>query len=191
MKVIQEYYVVNGVISVNHGQHKGTPSDTVYSAHENGKPRKGLTLADLKVGKKFRYGAVAGGCWDLHGYPTKFGYQPRHVDRFEGEPAEKGQYFYVDQQEPQNCDCYVAVSEVLSVEMQEVYVPSDFIWGEKGYLFVPGGAKERPADGNPAKYELPFTKITVELKLHGHAKFEVATEITENSMRIYRVYEPM
>ena len=91
----------------------------------------------------------------------------------------------------QNCDCYVAVSEILKIETQEVYVPSDFIWGEKGYVFVPGGAKERPADGSPARYELTFTKVTVELMLHGRAKFEVVTEVTESSIRIYRVYEQL
>ena len=190
MTIMQEYYIIDNALCVNHGQCKGERNRPIYKAHPEGK-REFLTLADLQIGQKFRYGAAAAGCWDLHGYQTKFGYQPRHVDRFEGESVEKGQYFYVDREEPQNCDCYVAVSEVRKIAVQEVYVPSDFVWTENGYVFVPWGAKERPADGNPAKYELLFTKVTVELKLHGRAKFEVATEVTENSMRIYRVYEPI
>ena len=191
MKVFQSYYLIDGKLFYDHGQIKGSPTPPpVFVSHSEGQARKPLALSDLKVGKKFRYGAVAKGCWDLYGYPTKFGYQPRHVDRFEGQPAEIGQYFYVDQDEPQNCDCYVAVSEVLNIETEEVYVPSDFIWGENGYLFVPSHI-ERPADGNPAKYEKIFTKITVELMLHGRAKFEVVTEVNESSIRVYRVYEPL
>lgn len=191
MTIIQEYYIVDNALCVNHGQCKGERNQPIYKAHPEGKKREVLTLEDLKVGQKFRYGAVAKGRWDLYGYPTKFGYQPRHVERFEGESADKGQYFYVDRVEPKNCDCYVAVSEVQKIAVQEVYVPSDFVWAENGYVFVPFCARERPADGNPAKYEILFTKVTVELKLHGRAKFEVATEVTENSMRIHRVYEPI
>ena len=190
MTVEQNYYLVNGILCVDHGEHKGVKAKPIYKEHIEGQDRKHMTISDLQTGKKFIYGAIPEGRWDFFGYNTRFGYHPRYKQYFEGEPLRPGQYFYTDQSE---CPLggYAGISEILSLETQQVYVPSDFVWGERGYVFVPGDAAERPADGNPAKYELPFTKITVELKLHGRAKFEVATEVTENSMRIYRVYEPL
>ena len=189
MFVDQNYYVVKGILCVDHGEHKGVREKPIYRKHVEGKDREYMTLDDLQAGKKFIYGAIPAGRWDFFGYNTRFGYHPRYKDYFEGEPLYPGQYFYTDQNE---CpfEGYAGISEIINLEIQQVYVKSDFVMGENGYLFVPSHI-ERLADGNPAPYEMEFTKAVVKLKLHGRAKFEVRTETTENSMRIYRVYEPL
>jgi hypothetical protein len=189
-KIMVTYYMIDGILHYNHGHSIGQTASPIYKKHVKGHNREKMTLEDLYVGKKSIYGAMPEGVWDVDGYNTRYGYQPRKKKYVEGEPLRNGQYFYTDQDED-FWGGYAAISEILNIDVLNVYVPSNFIWGEKGYKFVPWGAKERIATSTKAEYEVELKKVIVTLALHGRAKYELITNITPNSIEITRVYEPL